>query len=167
MSHTDHQNAGRDLNAVCGIITCSDTRTPETDTSGNHIAQLLEEAGHTVVFRDLVPDDGLRIRSAVAAAVQAGARLVVTTGGTGISHRDTTFEALQGLITTEIPGFGELFRMLSYDDIGPAAMMSRAVAGLMGEAVLFVLPGSRNAVDLAMRNLILPQIGHVLGERSK
>ena len=93
--------------------------------------------------------------------------MIVTTGGTGISRRDTTFEALQSLIRTEIPGFGELFRMLSWEEIGAAAMMSRATAGLTDGAVLFVLPGSHNAVELAMQRLILPQIGHLLAERKK
>ncbi|MDE2996752.1 MAG: molybdenum cofactor biosynthesis protein MoaB [Bacteroidota bacterium] len=167
MSHTDHQKAGASLTAACAVITCSDTRTTENDASGDRIAALLTEAGHIIVSRVLIPDDAERIRAAVQDALQAGARIVITTGGTGISRRDTTFEALQGMITTDIPGFGELFRVLSYEEIGPAAMMSRALAGLVQESVLFALPGSRNAVELAMQRLILPQIGHFLAERSK
>ena len=137
------------------------------DTSGDRIATLLTEADHNIVFRSLIPDDADQIRTAIEKALDAGARIIITTGGTGISRRDTTFEALQGMITTDIPGFGELFRMLSYQEIGPAAMMSRALAGLVQEAVLFALPGSRNAVELGMQRLILPQIGHLLAERLK
>lgn len=167
MSHTDHEAAGKRLASRCAIITCSDTRSPETDHSGQRIQTLLEEHGHEVVFRNLVPDDADRIRKAVRAALHADAQLIITTGGTGISRRDTTFEALQELIETEIPGFGELFRMLSWKEIGPAAMMSRATAGLIDGGILFALPGSRNAVELAMQELILPQVGHLLAERSK
>lgn len=167
MSHTQHQESGKRLVARCAVITCSDTRTSESDHSGNRIAELLTEAGHNVVFRDLVPDDAGRIRQAIQGAKSEEARLIITTGGTGISRRDTTFEAIQSLITTEIPGFGELFRMLSWEEIGAAAMMSRAAAGLTDNAILFALPGSRNAVELAMQQLILPQIGHLLAERSK
>lgn len=167
MSHKDHQRSGQTLSASCAVITVSDTRTPETDTSGARIAALLSEAGHDVAFRALVPDESDRIHNAVLQAREQGCQLIITTGGTGISRRDTSFEALRGLIDTEIPGFGELFRMLSFEEIGPAAMMSRAVAGLSEEAVLFVLPGSRNAVELAMQRLILPQIGHLLAERRK
>ena len=167
MSHTDHQTAGLGLQARCAVITCSDTRTVDTDHSGNRIEKLLAAAGHGVVFRDLVPDDADRIRTSVSAAREQEAELIITTGGTGMSRRDTTFEALQDLIITEIPGFGELFRMLSYEEIGAAAMMSRATAGLIEGSILFALPGSRGAVELAMQRLILPQIGHLLAERRK
>lgn len=167
MSHVEHQETGKHFVARCAVITCSDTRFKDTDHSGNRIAELLEEAGHEVLFRNLVPDDADRIRNAVQEAKSLEAQLIITTGGTGISRRDTTFEAIQDLITTKIPGFGELFRMLSWDEIGPAAMMSRATAGLTDNAVLFALPGSRNAVELAMQQLILPQIGHLLAERRR
>lgn len=167
MSHTQHQAAGKRLQARCAVITCSDTRTADDDHSGNRIAELLESDAHGVVFRDLVPDDADRIRTSIRTAVDHGAQLIITTGGTGISRRDTTFEALQEVFTTEISGFGELFRMLSYEEIGPAAMMSRATAGLIDGGILFALPGSKNAVELAMQALILPQIGHLLAERSK
>lgn len=167
MSHVEHESAGNRLYARCAIVTCSDTRTPETDHSGNRMADLLISDGHDVVFRDLVPDEASRIRNAIKAALASRAQLVITTGGTGISRRDTTFEALQELISTEIPGFGEIFRTLSYKDIGPAAMMSRATAGLIDGGILFALPGSLAAVELAMQELILPQIGHLLAERSR
>ncbi|MGB0650754.1 MAG: MogA/MoaB family molybdenum cofactor biosynthesis protein [Rhodothermales bacterium] len=167
MSHVEHQETGKHFVARCAVITCSDTRFKDTDHSGNRIAELLEEAGHEVLFRNLVPDDANRIRNAVQEAKSLEAQLIITTGGTGISRRDTTFEAIQDLITTKIPGFGELFRMLSWEEIGPAAMMSRATAGLTDNAILFALPGSRNAVELAMQQLILPQIGHLLAERRR
>jgi len=167
MSHVEHQETGKHFVARCAVITCSDTRFKDTDHSGNRIAELLEEAGHEVLFRNLVPDDTDRIRNAVQEAKSLEAQLIITTGGTGISRRDTTFEAIQDLITTKIPGFGELFRMLSWEEIGPAAMMSRATAGLTDNAILFALPGSRNAVELAMQQLILPQIGHLLAERRR
>ena len=125
MSHVEHQETGKHFVARCAVITCSDTRFKDTDHSGNRIAELLEEAGHEVLFRNLVPDDADRIRNAVQEAKSLEAQLIITTGGTGISRRDTTFEAIQDLITTKIPGFGELFRMLSWEEIGPAAMMSR------------------------------------------
>ena len=128
MSHVEHQETGKHFVARCAVITCSDTRFKDTDHSGNRIAELLEEAGHEVLFRNLVPDDADRIRNAVQEAKSLEAQLIITTGGTGISRRDTTFEAIQDLITTKIPGFGELFRMLSWEEIGPAAMMSRATA---------------------------------------
>lgn len=167
MSHVEHQETGKHFVARCAVITCSDTRFKDTDHSGNRITELLENAGHEVLFRDLVPDDADRIRNAVQEAKSLDAQLIITTGGTGISRRDTTFEAIQDLITTKIPGFGELFRMLSWEEIGSAAMMSRATAGLTDNAILFALPGSRNAVELAMQQLILPQIGHLLAERRR
>ena len=167
MSHVEHQETGKHFVARCAVITCSDTRFKDTDHSGNRIAELLEEAGHEVLFRNLVPDDADRIRNAVQEAKSLEAQLIITTGGTGISRRDTTFEAIQDLITTKIPGFGELFRMLSWEEIGSAAMMSRATAGLTDNAILFALPGSRNAVELAVQQLILPQIGHLLAERRR
>lgn len=167
MSHKEHQASGGSLRATCAVITVSDTRTEETDTSGARLAALLSLAGHDVPFRDWVPDEADQIRDAVLRARTQGCRLIITTGGTGISRRDTSFKALRALIDTEIPGFGELFRMLSFEEIGPASMMSRAVAGLSADAILFVLPGSKNAVELAMQRLILPQIGHLLAERSK
>ena len=167
MSHTEHESAGLRHSARCAVITCSDTRTSKSDHSGNRIAALLEQHGHQVVFRDLVPDDATWIRGAVAEALKQNAELIITTGGTGISRRDTTFEALQTMIKTHIPGFGELFRMLSFKEIGAAAMMSRATAGLIDGGILFALPGSTNAVELAMQELVLPQIGHLLAERSK
>jgi len=130
------------------------------------VEQLLLEAGHEVTQRTIVQDEPSEILAALEAARGSDIRLLIINGGTGISRRDSTFEAISQAIDTPLPGFGELFRMLSFEDIGAAAMMSRATAGLSDGMFVFSLPGSRNAVDLAMRKLILPQIGHLLAERS-
>jgi molybdenum cofactor biosynthesis protein B len=127
------------------------------------LKQLLTESGHEVVHYAIVPDDPSRIRAALG-PVFADPRIeaVFLTGGTGIAPRDTTFEAVRTLFEKEIEGFGELFRMLSYSDIGPAAMLSRATAGIAAGKVLFSMPGSTGAVELAMEKLVLPELGHAL-----
>jgi len=146
----------------------SDTRTLETDTGGALVAELLEEAGHLVTDRRVVADDVGAIREAVAAALGADAcRAVLLTGGTGVAPRDVTPEAVAPLLDRELPGFGELFRMLSYEEIGSAALLSRALAGLRGAKALFALPGSRNAIRLAMTKLVLPELGHIVGEGAR
>jgi molybdenum cofactor biosynthesis protein B len=150
------------------VLTASDTRTAATDTSGDAIATLLASAGHIVTGRKIVKDDGRAIRDAVSYAAKSGANdAVITTGGTGISHRDGTIEALTPLFDRRLDGFGELFRMLSYAKIGSAAMLSRATAGTIGRCIVFALPGSENAVRLAMEDLILREIGHVVRELRK
>ncbi|MEQ9103958.1 MAG: MogA/MoaB family molybdenum cofactor biosynthesis protein [Rhodothermales bacterium] len=160
MSHTEHETAGRSLTAHCLVITCSDTRTAETDTSGAFIRSALEQAGHFVVGPVIVPDEPEHIRAAITGhAVD----FILITGGTGLAPRDTTWDTLHGLYESTIPGFGELFRMLSYDEIGPAAMLSRASAGRLGRTVIFSMPGSRAAVRLAMERIIIPQMGHISG----
>lgn len=147
------------------VLTISDTRSEATDASGSAIASMLEEAGHTVSGRRIVKDDPSDIRGIVSFAAKAGTSdVVITTGGTGISARDGTYEALSSILERRLDGFGELFRMLSYQEIGSAAMLSRATAGVIGRCAVFVLPGSENAVRLAMAKLILPEIGHVLRE---
>lgn len=147
------------------VVTISDTRTEATDTSGGAIISLLEAAGHTVSGRKIVKDDGTAIRGAVSYAAKSGASdVVITTGGTGISARDGTFEALSSLFERRLDGFGELFRALSYADIGSAAMLTRATAGVIGHCAVFVMPGSEHAVRLGMEKLILPEIGHVVRE---
>jgi len=166
MSVNQHIEKGRTLRARCGVITCSDTRDESSDTSGALIIDLLMEAGHDIAQRAIVRDEPSEILAALAVARQNDVRLLITNGGTGISRRDSTFEAISQAIDIPLPGFGELFRMLSFEEIGAAAMMSRATAGLSDGMFVFSLPGSRNAVDLAMRKLILPQIGHLLAERS-
>jgi len=153
---------------LCFVLTISDTRTIETDTSGRAIAELLEAAGHSVVDRQLVRDEPVEVARIVNEAIARGeARAVITTGGTGISRRDSTYEALTALFDKRLDGFGELFRVLSFEDVGPAAMLSRATAGIIGRSVVFLLPGSEAAVRLAMSRLILPELGHLAYELDK
>jgi molybdenum cofactor biosynthesis protein B len=147
----------------CAVITISDTRTEATDTSGGAIVELLTAAGHDVVRRKLVKDDPTAVRNVVMSA-RTAADVVITTGGTGITARDSTYESIAALLDKRLDGFGELFRMLSYEEIGAAAMLSRAAAGTIGTTAVFALPGSENAVRLAMTKLILPEIGHVVRE---
>jgi molybdenum cofactor biosynthesis protein B len=150
------------------VLTVSDTRTPETDTGGDAVQGALEGAGHAVVDRTIVGDDAARIRTAlVNALARADVDAVVTSGGTGISARDTTYEVVDRMIEKRLDGFGEIFRMLSYEEIGAAAIMSRAVAGAVGTKLVASLPGSRNAVRLAMEKLLVPEIAHVVFELRK
>jgi molybdenum cofactor biosynthesis protein B len=145
----------------CFVLTISDTRSPATDTSGNAIVAALEAAGHVIDGRTIVKDDPSAVQQAVQAA---SAEVVITTGGTGITSRDGTYEALSALFEKRLDGFGELFRMLSYEQIGSAAMMSRASAGVIGRTAVFSLPGSEHAVRLAMEKLIIPEMGHIVRE---
>ena len=147
----------------CAIITISDTRTAATDASGDAVARALTNARHAVVARHIVRDDPEAVRNLVRAAA-SDVQLIVTTGGTGITSRDSTYEAIVALLDKRLDGFGELFRMLSYDQIGSAAMLSRACAGTIGSTAVFALPGATRAVELAMEKLILPEIGHVVRE---
>ncbi len=150
------------------IITVSDTRTLETDTGGQRVADLLTAARQPVVHREIVPDEPAKIAGALEAQLgRADVRAVILTGGTGIAPRDLTPEALEPLLERVVPGFGELFRMLSYEDIGSAALLSRALAGIARGKVVFVLPGSRGAVQLALEKLILPELGHLASEATK
>ena len=164
MSSADHRREAPSSVSV-HVVTVSDTRTVETDTSGAAIAELLTSAGHVVYGRTLLRDEPDRVRDAVLALTAAGGPdVVITTGGTGVTARDGTFEAVDGILTKRLPGFGELFRALSYQQIGAAAMLSRATAGLVGRTVVVVLPGSQHAVRLALEELILPEIGHLVRE---
>ena len=147
----------------CFVLTISDTRTEEDDTSGDAIVGLLATAGHVIAARALVKDDPDAVRHAISANAP-GADAVITTGGTGISSRDSTYEAIDALLDKRLDGFGELFRVLSYGEIGSAAMLSRACAGSIGRTAVFSLPGSQAAVILGMTKLILPEIGHVVRE---
>jgi molybdenum cofactor biosynthesis protein B len=144
------------------VLTISDTRTEATDTGGDAIATALQVAGHVISGRAIVKDDPPSVQRAVRSA--ADTDVVITTGGTGISSRDGTYEALTALFEKRLDGFGELFRMLSYEQVGSAAMMSRACAGTIGRTAVFALPGSPQAVQLAVEKLILPEIGHVVRE---
>jgi molybdenum cofactor biosynthesis protein B len=147
----------------CFVLTISDTRTAETDSSGDAIAWELTAAGHEVIGRRIVRDDPGAV-SEIVKSESPNADLIVTTGGTGITARDSTYEAIAALLDKRLDGFGELFRMLSYEQIGAAAMLSRACAGSIGTTAIFALPGSGHAVKLAMEKLILPEIGHVVRE---
>jgi len=153
---------------ACAVLTISDTRTLETDESGRLTRDLLERAGHRIVHTAILPDDPERVGMEVTALLlREDVEAVLINGGTGISPRDRTHEAVSALLEGRLDGFGELFRALSYQEIGAAAMLSRAVAGLARGRVLFSMPGSPSAVILALEKLILPELGHVVGEARK
>ncbi|MFD6439481.1 molybdenum cofactor biosynthesis protein B [Peribacillus sp. NPDC060186] len=153
----------------CKVITVSDTRNKETDKSGALMIELLKLNGHEVTEYEIVKDEAGAIQGAVTAGCEnSQVDVILTNGGTGIAKRDVTIEAVKELMTKEIPGFGELFRMLSYqEDIGSAAILSRAIAGVVNNKAVFSTPGSSGAVRLAMNKLILPELGHVVGELRK
>ncbi len=152
----------------CYVLTVSDTRTEENDTSGRAIAALLSAAGHIVAARAIVKDDPDSVRATIARQLASvDVQAIITTGGTGITSRDSTFEAVDALLEKRLDGFGELFRMLSFEQIGPAAMMSRASAGLAAGKIVVSLPGSEAAVRLAMERLLLPELGHLVQQASK
>ena len=146
------------------VVTCSDTREAVSDESGRALREGLEAAGHGIAGYKVVKDDPDAIRVALAEAVEAGARAVLFNGGTGIGRRDCTVETLRALFEKELPGFGELFRALSYQQIGSAAMLSRATAGTYRGMIVFAMPGSPQAVKLALSALILPELGHAVRE---
>lgn len=166
MSHHHHKaQAPRRVRVYA--LTVSDTRTEQTDESGRLIRELVTGAGHELVGSTILPDEPDAVQKRILLVAQDGsADVLISTGGTGISRRDSTFEAIDGLLKKRLDGFGELFRMLSYQEIGSAAMLSRAVAGLCqdGRLVLFALPGSKAAVRLALEKLILPELGHLTFE---
>ncbi|WP_042354799.1 MogA/MoaB family molybdenum cofactor biosynthesis protein [Bacillus rubiinfantis] len=168
MSVEEHkQQARRSVN--CKIITVSDTRNVETDKSGKLMIDLLKQAGHEVVDYEIVKDEADSIRRALLAGCADNAvEVILTNGGTGMAKRDVTIETVQALLEKEMVGFGELFRMLSYqEDIGSAAILSRAIAGVIHDKAVFSTPGSTGAVRLAMNKLILPELGHVVRELKK
>ncbi len=150
------------------VLTVSDTRTHETDTSGALIVELAEGAGHRVVERAIVPDEPGRMRPLLLRyAATPDLHAVLITGGTGVSARDQTYETVSGLLSKPLPGYGELFRMLSYAEIGPACMLSRALGGLIDRTAVLVMPGSRAAVQLAMTKIVLPELPHLVREARK
>lgn len=164
VGHRDHKEKAP-LHLKCAVVTVSDSRTRETDDSGRLIMDLLTDASHEVVHYSIVRDDEAAIRDEVRTLAREGkSQIVVLNGGTGVSGRDRTPEALEPLFEKRIPGFGELFRNLSYGEIGSAAFLSRAEAGVIGRMIVFLLPGSPEAARLAMERLILPEIGHVVYE---
>jgi len=147
------------------VITVSDTRTLETDTGGQTAVDLLADAGHLVHVRRIIPDEPQPMRELLGELQQRGdVDAILMTGGTGLGSRDQTFETVSQLLDRPLPGYGELFRMLSYEQIGPAAMLSRATGGLIGRTVLLTMPGSRAAVQLAVEKVILPELGHLVRE---
>jgi molybdopterin adenylyltransferase len=150
------------------VLTISDTRTPENDTGGDTIEELMRGAGHEIVERRIVRDDAARIRTEIVNLLaRPDADAVITTGGTGISARDKTYEVVDRMIEKKLDGFGEIFRALSYEEIGAAAILSRAVAGTVGAKLVACLPGSRNAVRLAVEKLLVPEISHIVFELRK
>ena len=156
------------LTVGCAVITVSDTRSPETDKSGRRIEQLLVAARHTVGFYAIVKDEPEQIRSQIESFSQrADLDVAIFNGGTGIAPRDTTYDAIASLLEKTLPGFGELFRFLNYQDIGSRAMASRAIAGVYQGKLIFSLPGSTNAVQLAMEKLILPELTHLVRQLQK
>ncbi len=147
------------------VVTVSDTRTLNTDLGGRTAVEMLSAAGHAIADRRIVRDEPEEIRSLLAAYRDRGeVDAVLLTGGTGLGSRDQTFETVSALVTKPLPGYGELFRMLSYQEIGPAAMLSRALGGLAGRLVVLTMPGSPAAVRLAVEKLILPELGHLVRE---
>ena len=149
----------------CAVVTVSDTRTLETDSGGQRVVDLLSEAGHAVVCREIIPDEPETMtRLLQSCRDNDEIDAVLMTGGTGVTSRDQTYETVTQLITRSLPGYGELFRMLSYEQVGAAAMLSRATAGLMQQTILLTMPGSPAAIDLAMRKIILPELGHLVRE---
>ncbi len=167
MSSTDHQ-AAAPAHARVFVVTVSDTRTDVNDTSGQAIIELLLAAGYRVAGKAIEPDEPARVAELVRQqAAIADVDAIITTGGTGLTSRDSTFEAIDALLHKRLPGFGELFRMLSYHDIGAAAMLSRACAGTIGRVIVISLPGSESAVRLAMTKLVVPELAHLVQQASK
>jgi len=167
VSASEHK-AQAPVSVGCFILTVSDTRTQDTDTSGQAIRDLVIRAGHHVTGHAIVRDEPTEVAALVRARISDPAtQVIITTGGTGITSRDATYEAVNALLEKRLDGFGEIFRMLSYHEIGSAAMMSRATAGTIGRAAVFVLPGSQAAVRLAMEKLIVPELGHIVQQLRK
>jgi len=167
MSVAEHKAAAPD-SVQCFVVTVSDTRTLENDVSGRAIAELLAASGHRVAGRTVIRDDPELVHSTIEHHLaDRGVQAIITTGGTGITSRDSTYEAIIRLLEKQLHGFGELFRMLSYQEIGSAAMLSRACAGLANRRVVIALPGSPAAVRLAMEKLVIPELGHLVQQASK
>jgi len=163
-----HRRAAAGQVARCAVLTISDTRTLDTDGGGATIVAALTAAGHEIVAREIVRDDAPAIEATLRTwLAELTPDVIVTTGGTGISSRDTTIEVVERLLTKPLPGFGELFRFLSYPEIGSAALLSRAVGGLAGETLVFALPGSVAAVELGLEKLIVPELPHLIWERRR
>ena len=150
------------------VLTVSDTRTEINDSSGATIVDAVKAAGHHVTGKAIEKDEPARVTELLRhQSANADVDAIITTGGTGLTSRDSTYEAIDALLTKRLPGFGELFRMLSYQDIGSAAMMSRACAGTIGTVVVIALPGSEKAVRLAMNKLVIPELTHLVQQARK
>lgn len=160
MVHQPHPDPG-EIPVNCAAITVSDTRSIETDKSGKLVKQLLVEAGHLVGAYTIIKDEPTQIQAQLG-SLSANIQAVIFNGGTGIAPRDTTYDAIESLLEKTLPGFGELFRYLSFAEIGSRAIASRAVAGVYQNKVIFCVPGSSNAVKLAMDKLILPELQHLV-----
>jgi len=163
-----HRQSATGQIARCAVLTISDSRGPDNDSGGDTIASRLREAGHEVVEREWVSDEPMEIGRVLTRWLKLESlHVIFTTGGTGLSSRDTTVEVVERFLEKRIDGFGELFRMLSFGEVGAAAMLSRSVAGLMHGVVVFALPGSVAAVELALDRLILPELEHLIWERRR
>lgn len=167
-SHDQHRAAAQQTGAIAmAIVTVSDSRTPDTDVNGRYLQHAIAQLGHHLVAYHIIPDDAERVTAVVETLCQSQARLILFNGGTGIAPRDTTFDALDKLLQKRLPGFGELFRMLSWQEVGAAAMLSRATAGIYRQRLIFSMPGSPNAVKLAWEQLIAPELAHLAGELTR
>ena len=166
-AHEEHK-AHAPHSVTCVVITCSDTRTSQTDTSGQLMMRLLKEHGHDVAGYHVIKDDPAQIRRLIEEAAESDAvHAILVNGGTGISKRDSTFEAVDGMLEKRLVGFGEIFRYLTYKDIGSPAIMTRATPGVFRGRIVFSTPGSEGAVRLAMEQLILPELGHIVQQLNK
>ena len=168
MSYQQHLKSSESTVVRCAIITLSDTRTAATDTSGKKIAELLTAASHPVVEQILLKDDPASLLAILSKLIDGNdVDAILTTGGTGVSRQDQTISVVEKILDQPLPGFGELFRQLSYAQIGSGAMLSRAVGGIARGKLIFAMPGSTAAVELAMTKLILPELKHLLGQLGK
>lgn len=165
MGAQEHRERAGTESIGVGIVTVSDTRTPETDANYHYLAARLPELGHTVAAYRIIKDEPSQVAEALnAMADDPAVRIVLFNGGTGIAPRDTTFDVVSRMLEKTLPGFGEIFRMLSYEQVGAAAMLSRATGGVYRNTVVFSMPGSTNAVQLAVEKLILPEMNHLAWE---
>ena len=168
MGYTEHKEASEGRIVACAVVTVSDTRTEATDKSGAYLRETLEANGHKVVHYEILKDEPDQIRDCLDRLLgHDEPHAVICTGGTGIAKRDTTFDIVSAALDKTLPGFGEIFRYLSYQEIGSGAIMSRAVAGTYKSRVVLSVPGSTGAVRLAMEKLIIPELGHMVGQVSR
>jgi molybdopterin adenylyltransferase len=168
MAYVEHTRSAEQIIARCAVITLSDTRTEATDTSGAAIRQLLQAQGHEVAYARLLPDEPATLGEVLGELLdRSDIDVILTTGGTGISRRDMTLSVIERQLEQPLPGFGELFRMLSFEQVGSGAMLSRALAGIACGKPVFAMPGSTRAVELAMIRLIIPELKHLLHELRK